>query len=101
RSLDAIPGRIEGQGVVGRRVSGDTNRLAEISMPLGGQEAVELNFTEIFYASLEGSVCLAAPASDCFGSEGNSEKTPLEGVLVTLLDAAGKEIATTRSTGDG
>ncbi|MFM8172598.1 MAG: SdrD B-like domain-containing protein, partial [Pirellulaceae bacterium] len=37
RSLDAIPGRIEGQGVVGRQVPGDSNRLAEISMPLGGQ----------------------------------------------------------------
>ena len=99
-SVGAVPGSIPGVGTVGQIVTSNQDWLTEISIPLGDQHAVDLDFAEALPASIAGHVCLAMPGFDCFSTAPNS-KTPLAGVQIDLLDGSGKKIATTLTATDG
>ncbi|MEQ1830640.1 MAG: SdrD B-like domain-containing protein, partial [Pirellula sp.] len=90
------PGTVQGQT---RGVSLVNDQITEIRLN-GNDNGIEFNFGEIEPASLSGHVCVAMPGFDCFSTEPDSE-SPLPGVQVDLVNAAGLIVATMRTGADG
>ena len=90
------PGTIGGQS---RGTSNVNDQITEIRLD-GNDNGIEFNFGEIEPASLSGHVCVALPGFDCFSSEPNSS-SPLPGVKIELVNAAGEVVATTFTGSDG
>ena len=75
------------------------DQITEIRLD-GNDNGIEFNFGEIEPSSLSGHVCLAMPGFDCFSTEPNST-SPLPGVKIDLVNAAGTVVATTTTVADG
>lgn len=73
--------------------------LTSISIPVGGIRAQHYNFAEARPASIRGRVHLSAPNGDCWDETIQHEA--LSGVIVQLVDQAGRQIdeTTTDATG--
>lgn len=89
-------GRVAGQVVGVADEPGD--RISQIELRWG-DEGVEYNFGELRWASIRGSVHLAGPDGECYVPGGS--QPPLADVRVRLLDAAGSQIAETRTDAQG
>jgi len=90
------PGTVRGQT---RGTNTINDQITEIRLD-GNDTGIEFNFGEIEPSSLSGHVCVAMPGFDCFSSEPNS-KSPLPGVRIDLVNAAGSVVATTMTVSDG
>ena len=90
------PGTVRGQ-TRGSNTSND--QITEIRLD-GNDTGIEFNFGEIEPASLAGHVCVAMPGFDCFSTEPNSS-SPLPGVKIDLVNAAGTVVASTFTVADG
>jgi len=90
------PGTVRSQ-TRGRNSVND--QITEIRLD-GNDSGIEFNFGEIEPSSLSGHVCVAMPGFDCFSTEPNSI-SPLPGVKIDLVNAAGVIVATTSTAGDG
>lgn len=89
-------------GTVGGRTVGQADepgdRIGQIAL-WWGDEGVDYDFGEFLLASISGSTHLTGPDGDCYTPGG--AQTPLAGVLVRLLDPAGRQLAQTRSDAQG
>jgi protocatechuate 3,4-dioxygenase beta subunit len=92
-SVGAIPGQVDGSPA-GQTVPGNPDVLTEIALPLGDLHATRMDFAETQPISVRGRVMLTDREGRC-GDEPGSQATPLAGVRITLLDAAGQLVATT------
>jgi serine-aspartate repeat-containing protein C/D/E len=92
----------EAVGRVGTMVRGEASTNDRISgIELRSDEVgVEYNFGEIAPGSLSGHVGIGLQGFPCFSSD-PSGKQSLEGVMLTLVDATGKTVATTSTQSDG
>lgn len=90
------PGSIGGRSVGQADEPGD--RIGQIAL-WWGDEGVDYDFGELLLASISGSTHLTGPDGDCYTPGGG--QTPLAGVLVRLLDSAGRQLAQTRSDAQG
>ena len=90
-SVGAIPGRVE-NGPTGQTVPGNPDVLTQIELPLGDLHATRMDFAEAQPISISGQVLLTDRQGRC-GHEAGSQATPLAGVRITLLDAAGQVVA--------
>ncbi len=98
-SVGATIGKLNFSQNVGQTVPGNPDVLTEIELLLGDQHATDLNFAENLPSSISGHVCVVLTGFDCFTSD--SEKAPLEGVLIELRDANNQVIGTQRTNADG
>ena len=90
------PGTVRGQT---RGTNTINDQITEIRLD-GNETGIEFNFGEIEPSSLSGHVCVAMPGFDCFSTEPNSN-SPLPGVKIDLVNAAGTVVATTVTVADG
>jgi len=90
-------GTISGQLVGVADEPGDAFR--GVVLPSGGR-GINYNFGELPLGSISGGVYLAAPGEDC-GTHDDGRSSPIQGVVVELLSAAGVSIARTTTGLDG
>lgn len=98
-SVGAIRGQVEGVPA-GQTVPGNPDVLTDIALPLGDLHATRMDFAEAQPISISGRVMLTDREGRC-GHEPGSQATPLAGVQITLLNAAGQVVARTLTDEQG
>lgn len=96
-SVGAVAGSVEGKptGLAGQ----NPDLLTNIAIPLGNQNAIDMDFAEAEPSLIRGNVHLSDEDGNCFGNA--ATRTPLPGVVLRLLDAQGNQVAETTTDDHG